>query len=119
MRRSSRQLNPSLKNQITKTFAQAIADISSFEEAESFLNDFFVESERETFAKRLAISYWLKKGKSYVNIRNDLKVSSATIAEVSSNKDKEGYEMMIKKIETEDWAVHWTEKIRKFKNRFA
>ena len=97
MRRSSIKLNPSLKNQITKTFAQAIADFSDYEEVYLFLKDFFTDSELETYSKRLAVAYWLKKKKSYVNIKNDLKVSSATIADVSSHMDKKGFQLAIKK----------------------
>ena len=113
MRRSSIKLNPSLKNQITKTFAQAIADFSDFDEVYLFLNDFFTDSELETYSKRLAIAYWLKKKKSYVNIKNDLKVSSATIADVSSHMDKKGFQLAIKKIEAEEWANQWADKINK------
>jgi len=113
MRRSKIKLNNSLKSQIMKTFAQVIADINNLKEADIFLGDFLTEAEYETFAKRLAISYWLQKKRSYSNIKNNLKVSSATIAESSSSLDKAGNKLAIKKIEAEEWANKWNEKIKK------
>ena len=113
MRRSGRVLNPSLKNQIIKTLAQTIADFRKLDESDTFLRDFFTDSEIETYAKRLATAYWLKKGRSYSNIKNNLKVSSATIADVSANMDSEGLSSALKKIEAEEWANKWYEKFQK------
>lgn len=114
MRTSERKLNSSLKNQVTKTFAQTLIDIKDLDEMLLFLKDFFTDSELETFIKRLAVSYWLKKGRSYANIKENLKVSSATIAEVSSLKNKKGFEIALNKMEAEEWATQWAEKIKKF-----
>lgn len=114
MRTSSIKLNTSLKNQITKTFAQAISDLKGIKETLLFLEDFLTDSELETFTKRLAIAYWLKKGRSYNNIKDNLKVSSATIATVQALMKKPGFDLAIKKIEAEEWATQWSEKIKKF-----
>ncbi len=114
MRISNRKLNPSLKNQIEKTLAQTILDFKNLDELYLFLSDFFNDSELETFAKRLSIAYWLKKKRSYSNIRENLKVSSATIATVEKQMKKPGFASAIKKIEAEEWANQWAEKIRKF-----
>ncbi|OGM18663.1 hypothetical protein A2686_04320 [Candidatus Woesebacteria bacterium RIFCSPHIGHO2_01_FULL_38_10] len=114
MRTSDRKLNPSLKKQVRKTFAQAIADLRDVDEAEKFLSDFFTASEYEVYTKRLAISYWLKRGRSYHNIRENIKVSSATIASVQEMMKKDGFKLIIKKIEAEEWASQWSEKIKKF-----
>jgi TrpR-related protein YerC/YecD len=114
MRISEKKLNPSLKSQIKKTLAQAISDLHDPHETDRFLGDFFTESEYEAFAKRLAIAYWLKKGRSYSNVKNNLKVSSATIASVQSKLDKPGLKMILQKIEAEEWANQWAEKIKKF-----
>jgi hypothetical protein len=43
-----------------------------------------------------------------------LKVSSATIAEVSSSMKSPGFARALKKIEAEEWANQWVEKIKKF-----
>jgi uncharacterized protein YerC len=114
MRRSIKKLNPSLKNQIAKTFIQVLADLKDPKETGLFLNDFFTNSELETFAKRLAVAYWLKKKRSYANIKQNLKVSSATIAEISSFMEKPGVKLAIQKIEAEEWANQWAKKIKRF-----
>ncbi len=114
MRTSEKILNPSLKKQIDAIFVQTIADLKDISEAKIFLTDFFNESENEAFSKRLAIAYWLKKGRSYNNIKENLKVSSATIASVQSMMNKSGFKLALKKIEAEEWANQWAEKIKKF-----
>ncbi|MFV1916917.1 MAG: YerC/YecD family TrpR-related protein [Patescibacteria group bacterium] len=114
MRTSDEKINPSLKNQITRTLAQAISDIKTLEEANTFLEDFLTYSELEALSKRLAIAYWLKKGRSYSNIKTNLKVSSATVATVQSMMGSEGLQLALKKIEAEEWANKWAEKIKKF-----
>jgi uncharacterized protein YerC len=66
MRTSEQKINHILKNQIIRTFAQTLANFNKIEKVGLFLTDFFNESELETFAKRLAVSYWLTKKRSYV-----------------------------------------------------
>ena len=114
MRTSEKTVNPSLKKQIEEVFAQTITDLKDITETGVFLSDFFNKSENEAFSKRLAIAYWLKKGRSYNNIKDNLKVSSATIASVQSMMDKPGFKLALKKIEAEEWANQWAEKIKKF-----
>ena len=114
MRTSDKKLNPSLKKEIEAVFVQTITDLRDIGETETFLTDFFNESEHEAFAKRLAIAYWLKKGRSYANIKDNLKVSSATIATIQSMMDKPGFKLALKKIEAEEWANQWAERIKKF-----
>ena len=113
MRTSSIKLNPIIKNQIGKTFAQLICDFKSPEEVDKFLKVFFNESEYETFIKRLAVAYWLKKNRSYSNIKTNLKVSSATIASIQNTLDSDGMKIAIKKLEADEWANVWSEKIKK------
>ena len=114
MRTSNLKLNPTLQNQIGKMFTQLICDIKSPEEASIFLKSFFNESEYETFIKRMAIAYWLTKNRSYSNIKNNLKVSSATIASIQNILNSEGIKIALKKIEADEWANVWAEKIKKF-----
>ena len=113
MRTSGKKINVSLKNQIIKSLAQVIADFKSTQEADNFLRDFFTESEIETFSKRLAIAYWLIKGRSYSNIHDNLKVSSATIATVQESLNRPGFKKALKSLEAEEWANQWAERIRK------
>jgi uncharacterized protein YerC len=114
MRKSSQQLNPSLKKQIKKTLAQTICDIKDIEKAHIFLGNYLTEVEYEVLAKRLAIAYWLKKERSYKNIKNNLKVSSATIASIQSQIENPGFQMALKNLEAEEWANQWSKKIKKF-----
>ncbi|OGM09070.1 hypothetical protein A2Z22_02565 [Candidatus Woesebacteria bacterium RBG_16_34_12] len=117
MRKSQNQLNVSFKRQIEKTLAQAIADFNNLKEVNNFLKDFLTETEYEIFAKRLAVAYWLKKGRSYQNIKQNIKVSSATIAEVKQVMQKEGFKLALKKVEAEEWSNQWAERIMKFRKR--
>ena len=113
MRTSENKLNPSFKNQIIKTLAQTLADFKNMDEVHTFLVDFFNDSELETFAKRLSIAYWLRKKRSYENIKQNLKVSSATIATIEKLTGKHGFILALKKMEAEEWANVWAEKIKK------
>jgi len=114
MRTTAKKINPSLIAQIKKIFAQALADLRDSGESAEFLQDFFTDSEYEVFSKRLAIAYWLKKKRSYDNIRENLKASSATVATVGKMMKKPGFKLILKKIEAEEWANQWSEKIKKF-----
>lgn len=114
MRVSNQKLNPSLKKQIMDTFEQALIDLRDRKELSTFLHDFLTESEFEAFSKRLAIAYWLKKGRSYNNIKDNLKVSSATIASVQTQLESKGLKLALDKIEAEEWASQWAEKIKNF-----
>ena len=113
MRISDTKLHSSLKNQIQNTFTQLIVDLKSASEAQDFFKDFLTPSELETYSKRLAVAYWLKKGRSYQNIKQNLKVSSATIASVQEILNKKGLQLALKKMEAEEWANVWAERIHK------
>ncbi len=117
MRISDRKINTILKKQIEKTFVQTVVDFKNIKETEKFLRDFFTSSEFEIFAKRIAVGYWLKKKRSYGNIKENLKVSSATIAQISELSKKKGFQLAIKKIEAEEWATKWSEKIKNLGKR--
>jgi len=91
-----------------------LTDFKDPQEMEIFLQDFLSTSEMETYTKRLAVAYWLKKGRSYTNIKQNLKVSSATIAVVQEMLERPGVKLALKKMEAEEWANIWAGKIRKF-----
>lgn len=110
-------MNPSLKRQLLRTFAQMIADLKDSKEIETFLKDFFDEAELEKFIKRLAIAYWLKKGRDEENIKRNLLATSKEITEAKKSLKKEGIKLALKKIEAEEWANVWSEKIKKLTNK--
>jgi TrpR-related protein YerC/YecD len=106
------KINPSIK-----TFAQTLSDINNFDDMLIFLKDFLTESELETLSKRLAVSYWLKKGRSYSNITNNLKASSATISQVGLRIKTKGLIDALKIIEADEWANLWSKRIKRFVGR--
>ncbi len=106
-------MNPSLKKQLFKTFAQMINDLKNPKEVETFLTDFFTESELENYVKRISIIYWLKKGRDTENIKRNLKASEKEIAQAEKLLKTEGVKLALKKIEAEEWANVWAEKIKK------
>lgn len=107
-------MNPSLKRQLVRTFSQMLADLTKPSEVEAFLNDFFDEKELEKYIKRISIAYWLKKGRDNENIKRNLQATSAEIAEGKKSFKKEGIKLALKKIEAEEWANVWAERIKKF-----
>ncbi len=108
-------MHKSLKRQLLKTFAQMINDLSNPKEIEEFLQDFFNERELENYIKRLSAAYWLKKGRDNQNITQNLQVNEKELQEAKEFLGKKGGKLAIKKIEAEEWANQWVEKIKKFK----
>lgn len=92
-------------------FYQTLAEVSSPEEMKMALGDVLTEGERVAVLKRLGIALYLDKGRSYEDIKNNIKVSSATIATVAESLGNAGWQEIIKRIKAEEWASSWTEKI--------
>lgn len=111
MRISEKNINKSLQKEIVAIFYQLVADIKNPEEVKVFLEDLLSKVEVEAIAKRLAIAQYLDKNRSYQNIKDNLKVSSATIASVDKSRKSPGYKLALKKIEADQWATQWAGKI--------
>ncbi|MGA2910424.1 MAG: Trp family transcriptional regulator [Candidatus Microgenomates bacterium] len=105
-------MNSSLKRQLLRTFAQMMDDLKDKKEIEKFLTDFFDDAELEKYIKRLAIAYWLKKGRDNENIKRNLKATPKEISEAQKSLKKDGIKLALKKIEAEEWANQWSEKIK-------
>ncbi len=112
MKTPQEKLNESLKKQIVQELAQTLTNFKKTEEVKTFLKDFLNENELETFAKRLAVAYWLKKGRTNSNIKDNLKVSDATITAVQKTMNSAGMKLAMKDMEAEEWANKWSEKIK-------
>lgn len=95
-----------------------VADLKDKKEIEKFLTDFFDEAEFEKYIKRLAVAYWLKKGRDKENIRRNLMSSTEEINNAEDLLKKEGVKIALKKIEAEEWANVWAEKIKKFRKKY-
>lgn len=113
MRVSKDKVNQHLKAEVFRTLHQLFADIKDPQEVKEVLSSFLSEAEHTTIAKRVAIAYWLDKGRGYDNIKNNLKVSSATIASVQSTLEKTGVKAALSRMKAEEWANVWAARIKK------
>lgn len=111
MQVSKQKLNKTIEKQIYSILYQLFSDIESADEAKILLTDLLSETERQVIAKRLAIAIFLDKGRSYENIKNTLKVSSATIASVQESMGNQGTQLALNKVKAEEWADEWAGKI--------
>ncbi|KKT30996.1 MAG: hypothetical protein UW41_C0007G0005 [Candidatus Collierbacteria bacterium GW2011_GWC2_44_18] len=111
MQLSHNPINKTLEKQLDNLFYQVLAEIDSPEDLKLVLSDILTEGERTAVLKRLGIALYLDKGRNYEDVKNNIKVSSATIATVAENLGNSGWQEMIKRIKAEEWANEWTNKI--------
>lgn len=109
------KLNPILDKQIKQTFFQLIADINDPKEADMFLKDFFKNDELGKYTKRLAIAYWLRKGRTEENIVTNLRVTKKEVVDVKKTLNSKGIKLAIKYLEAEEFANVWADKIKNLK----
>jgi uncharacterized protein YerC len=112
MQVSKKKVNPVLEKQLHTTLFTLITDLKNPQDAQQVLASLLTNSELTSVAKRLAVAYWLSKGRSYENIKENLKVSSATIAEVQQHVKNPGWKLALQKVTAEEWASLWEQKIR-------
>jgi TrpR-related protein YerC/YecD len=114
MQISKRKISKNLEKQVYNLLYQTIADLKSPKEAELFLKDIFSKTELSVMAKRLAAASLLAKAKNYQEIKDTLKISSATISRIANQMEKgEGFKIALRKIRADEWAEKWTRKIKK------
>lgn len=111
MQLSQTPINKTLERQLDQMFFQVLGEIDSPDDLKKIFEDVLTEGERIAVLKRLGIALYLDKGRSYEDIKNNIKVSSATIATVAENLGNSGWQEMIRRIKAEEWASDWTEKI--------
>lgn len=117
MRVSSSKLSQVLYSQLLDQFAQLLADLKTKDDVKVVLTDILTDTERELLVKRLAIIYYLHKGRSYTNIKQNLKVSSATIASAAALMARPGIKHALKLMTAEEWANKWADKFTKLTNK--
>lgn len=83
-------LQEDVKNRMFEVFWKTIADLKNSSDVELFFKELLTPTEQTMLAKRLAISILLTKKYSYEVIMDILKVSPATIGEISLWLKKEG-----------------------------
>lgn len=96
-----------LQEEIIDTFFQTLEDIKTKEDFKIFCKDFFNDKELEIYTKRLAIAYWLKKGRSVMNVKTNLKATAAEIKLVEKQLNTQGFKLALQKMEAEEWASKW------------
>jgi len=111
MQLSSNPLNKSIERQLSQMFYGIMAELSTPEQVITVLKDVLTEAERSAILKRIGIAIYLDKGRSYEDIKNNIKVSSATIASVAEGLGNTGWQEVIRRVKAEEWASNWTEKI--------
>lgn len=111
MRSSEEKINRTLQSQIQQSLYQTISDLQNPQEAQEFFEDFLTESEQLALIKRLGLVLFLDQKRSYENIKENLKVSSATIACFYKKLGRPGIQLAIRKVKTEAWAEKWSQKI--------
>ena len=114
MRISKNIVNRHLQQELFRTLYQLVADLKKPEDVEKFFKAFLSETEHVTLSKRLAVAYWLDKGRNYSNINQNLKVSSATIAGIQENMKVDSVKLALQHIKAEEWANIWSQRIQKF-----
>lgn len=119
MRTSKKAVNQNLRKQIAQMLYQVVSDVKNPNEAKMLLEDFLSKEELDVVTRRLAVAYFINKGKSYGEIKDLLNVSSTTIASIAPQIEKRpGYQLALKKIRAEEWAQNWADKIEDiFKRR--
>lgn len=105
-------MNPTLQKQIKEAFLQTNKDLSEVDKLDLFLNDLLGTNEFEKIYKKLAIAYWIKKGRDNQNIKNNLKVTDKDIFEVKKIMNKPGIKLALKYLEADEWANVWSDRIK-------
>lgn len=112
MQTSKKTLNATLEKQLSQTVYQLIADIKSPHDARVVLETILSPTELSTVIKRVSIAYWLSKNRKYENIKNNLMVSSASIADVQKQIKSSGWQLVLKFLNADEWASIWEAKIK-------
>lgn len=113
MQLSKKRLNRNLEKQIRQMLLGVLSEVRTAEQAGEILGDLLTEVEMMAAVKRMAIAIYLDKGRSYEDIKNQLKVSSATIAVVAEQIGNPGYQEVIRRVKADEWATEWSGKIGK------
>lgn len=111
MQQSLSPLNKNIESQLEKMLFGLLAETDNPETIKTFFGDLLTEGERIAIIKRLGIAVYLDKKRSYEDIKNNIKVSSATIASVAEKLGGKGWQEIIKMIKAEEWASEWSDKL--------
>jgi uncharacterized protein YerC len=93
---SKRRLGKKIFKEIYESFFKALSKTKTNYAAEIFGGNFFTETERIMFAKRLSIIVLLHKGYPFYEIVDLLKVSSSTVFRFEKNLSIGKYKSLLK-----------------------
>lgn len=113
MQLSTNPINKNIEKQLSEMLYGILAELKTPEEVKTVMGDLLTDGERMAMLKRMGIAIYLDKGRSYEDIKNNIKVSSATIASTAENIGNSGWQEIIKRVKAEQWAEEWTAKISK------
>ena len=111
MQLSNKPINKNIEKQLSEMMYGILAELSNPEDIKMVMNDLLTKGEKMAVLKRLGIAVYLDKGRSYEDVKNNIKVSSATIASVAENLGSAGWQEMIRRIKAEEWATKWSNNI--------
>lgn len=111
MQTSSKQIDQDVNNQIENQFYKTLSQIRSESEMRSFLKAFLSETEQTVLQKRFAILSCVSQKKSYSSIEKLLKVSSATVSNISKLATLPAIKKVLDEQLAEEWAVQVSTKI--------
>lgn len=117
MQVSGKKLDKDTEQEVFNKLYQVLSDLRKPSNVKEFLEDVLTPVERMVIAKRLAIVLYLEKGKSYDDIKKELKVSSATIASLQKSIEiggGDGFLLALRRIEADEWASQLTTKVTSF-----
>jgi TrpR-related protein YerC/YecD len=87
-----------LKDIEFKELLEAIVKIDNIEDCRLFLDDLLTRQEAESLSQRVHAANLLLSGKTYVEVNEETKISSATLARVNKClKYGKGYNKILKK----------------------
>ena len=111
MQQSQKKINKTLESSLEKMLFGVLSEIGSEEEMKMVMKNLLTEGEVSALLKRLGIALYLDKGRSYEDIKNNIMVSSATIASVAETLGESGWQEILKRVKAEEWADRWSNKI--------
>lgn len=94
-------MNNKLREETKDLFFQAILNLENIEECYSFFEDICTIAELKSISQRLQVAIMLEKGKTYTEICDTTKVSTATISRVNRSLEygADGYKKVLSKLE--------------------
>ncbi len=96
-------MSSKLKDAITDDFFRAILALDNLDECYAFFEDVCTVSEIKSLAQRFQVAKMLNEGKTYIEIFESTKVSTATISRVKRALEygADGYRTIIDRLKNE------------------